>query len=182
MNANDIQNNAAALAAAQAGDWAACAVAMQSVSITATPSECGAAETAAAIAAAHGGGHDAVRRSMLAALEGDHDGKVVLAKLASDGVAWAHDLTRPLIESLVAGQVCSRAVADALYQLSAPVSYPHASVTAEQCQQVWTLHTTQQRNDNWQERFNNAMNQIGTAEQAVGVAAVRLIANEMEAI
>jgi hypothetical protein len=38
-----------------------------------------------------------------------------------------------------------------------------------------------QRND-WEERFDAAMNTIGTVEQSAGIAAIRAIADEMEAV
>ena len=67
--------------------------------------------------------------------------------------------------------------------------WKYAAVTEEQCEQAWQAHldaqalaAIQTRNDNWQTRFNDALNQIGTAEQAAGVAALRTIADEMEAV
>lgn len=67
--------------------------------------------------------------------------------------------------------------------------WKYAAVTEQQCQQAWqaevdaqALAAIQTRNDDWQTRFNDARNQIGTAEQAAGVAAVRAIADEMEAV
>ena len=67
--------------------------------------------------------------------------------------------------------------------------WKYAAVTEQQCQQAWqaevdaqALAAIQTRNDDWQTRFNDARNQIGTAEQAAGVAALRTIADEMEAV
>lgn len=76
---------------------------------------------------------------------------------------------------------------DALVSLGG--GWRFASVTAAECQQAWKaehdrlrIETDRVRNDNWQQRFNDAINQIGTSEQAAGVAAVRAIAAEMEAV
>jgi hypothetical protein len=122
-----------ALAAAQSGDWQAVAATLQAISVTAEPRLCYAVESGAA-AVAVGGDHT----ELLAVLLADPNGIMLFQKLSSSaGVMWAHEVTVPYLQWLVSQSKMTQAVMDALIQLSAPVSFPHAEVTAEQCEAAW---------------------------------------------
>jgi len=55
------------------------------------------------------------------------------------------------------------------------------TVTAEQCKTAIEADDALTKRIDWTRRFNAAMNQIGTSEQAAGVASLRKIADETEA-
>ena len=54
-------------------------------------------------------------------------------------------------------------------------------VTAEECQAAWNEDVRETQRSGWRQRFDAALNTFGTSEQADGVAALRAIADEMEA-
>jgi hypothetical protein len=131
MNAADIKANQAALAAATAGDWKACAEALQSVTVSSEPRKCGSKESSIAIAMT-----GANPQELMEKLTADKTGNLLYLRLADGskegGVIWAeHDLTIPYLQSRVAD--FGQPVIDALIALSAPVTNPFAEVTAEQC-------------------------------------------------
>jgi len=122
-----------ALEAAQSGDWSTVAATLQAVSVTAPARVCWAVESGAAAVAA-GGDHT----ELLTALLGDVNGTMLFQRLSSGiGVEWAHPVTVPYLQWLVSQSKMTQQVMDALIQLSAPVSFPHADVTAEECQRAW---------------------------------------------
>jgi hypothetical protein len=123
-----------ALQAAQAGDFAAVATALQSVSVTAEPRACFGVESAEALDGAGGR-----RRAIMAAMSQDPDGLFVLTKLASTGVVWAHAMTVALMDALITAGVMQTTDKTALVRLSSPVTHPHAGVTADQCQRAWII-------------------------------------------
>jgi hypothetical protein len=53
--------------------------------------------------------------------------------------------------------------------------------TAEQCQAVWDADALATKRQDWRTRFDAAMNTLGTSEQAAGIADLRTIADELEA-
>jgi hypothetical protein len=166
-----------ALEAAQSGDWSAVAEALQAISVTAEPRLCYAVESGETIEAA-GDDPTAVLGYMLQ----DPNGNMLFQKLASTaGVMWAHDRTRQWLAWFVSQGRISQAGAEALIQLSAPVSYPHADVTADQCSEVWAADQLQMQRKALRTRLNAAWNQIGTVEQAEAIAEFRAIADELEA-
>lgn len=55
------------------------------------------------------------------------------------------------------------------------------TVTADQCREAWRLQERQQLLQELQQQFDSVKNQIGTAEQPLAVAALRAMANELEA-
>jgi hypothetical protein len=131
-----------ALEAAQSGDWQAVAATLQAVSVTAPARVCWAVESGAAATAA-GGNHT----ELLTVLLGDVNGTMLFQRLSSGiGVEWAHPVTVPYLQSLVSAGKMTQQVMDALIQLSAPVSFPHAEVTAQQCQ---TAYQTDQLSAEW---------------------------------
>lgn len=108
--------------------------ALRSITVTAEPRECGSAETTHAIIAATG---DPSSVELIAlALESTATGRMIGSKLASTGVAWAHPLTRPVLQGMVAAKAISQSVMDALVALSAPTTHPYADVTPEQVADV----------------------------------------------
>jgi len=124
-----------ALEAAQSGDWQAVAATLQAVSVTAPARVCWAVESGAAATAA-GGNHT----ELLTAMLGDPNGIMLFQRLSSGiGVEWAHPVTVPYLQSLVSAGTMTQQVMDALVQLSAPVSYPHSGVTADDCQRAWIV-------------------------------------------
>jgi hypothetical protein len=124
-----------ALEAAQSGDWSAVAATLQAVSVTAPARVCWAVESGAAATAA-GGDHT----ELLTAMLGDPNGTMLFQRLSSGiGVEWAHPVTVPYLQSLVSAGKMTQQVMDALIQLSAPVTYPHADVTADDCQKAWIV-------------------------------------------
>jgi hypothetical protein len=124
-----------ALAAAQSGDWQAVAATLQAVSVTAPARVCWAVESGAAATAA-GGNHT----ELLTAMLGDPNGTMLFQRLSSGiGVEWAHPVTVPYLQSLVSAGQMTQQVMNALVQLSAPVSYPHSGVTADDCQRAWII-------------------------------------------
>lgn len=128
MNASDIKANPVALAAATANDWSACAVAMQAVSVTEEPRLCFSVETSMAIIAVGGDPNQ-----IMTAMDKDATGKLLLAKLATVGVMWAHPLTSAYLDAAVAASGLGKASRDAAVNLSQPTTFPFASVTADQC-------------------------------------------------
>lgn len=131
MNASDIKANPAALAAATAEDWSACAAAMQSVSVTAPARRCGSKESAITVMQA-GGNHV----EMMDKLAADKTGNLLYLRLADGssegGVVWAEpDLTVPYMQSRVAD--FTQPVIDALVRLSKPTTFPFSEATADQC-------------------------------------------------
>jgi len=127
-----------ALADAQAGNWSAVAATLQAISETAPARLCYAVESGAAAVAA-GGDHT----ELLGALLGDPNGIMLFQKLSSSaGVMWAHEVTVPYLQWLVSHSKMTQQVMDALIDLSAPVTHPHAAVTADDCQKSWTVSET----------------------------------------
>lgn len=131
MNAEVIKANPAALAAATAGDWSACAAALQVITVTAEPRKCGSKESSIAVAMI-----GANPQELMEKLTSDKTGNILYLRLAdgSDqgGVVWAEPLlTIPYLQSRVAdfGEMAIKA----LIALSAPDTYPFAEVTPEQC-------------------------------------------------
>jgi hypothetical protein len=55
------------------------------------------------------------------------------------------------------------------------------TVTAADCKAAYIADTWIDQRDKWKERFDAALNTVGTDEQAAGVAVLRAIASEMEA-
>jgi len=137
-----------ALADAQSGDWAAVASALQAVSVTAEPRLCYAVESGTAVAQAGGD-----PTAMLTVLLGDPNGMMLFQKLSSSaGVMWSHPATIPYLQALVSAGAMSEAVKDALIDLSAPITHPHASVTAGQCETAWD---TDQLSQLWTTALND---------------------------
>jgi hypothetical protein len=165
-----------ALEAAQSGDWSAVAATLQAVSVTAPARVCWAVESGAAAVAA-GGDHT----ELLTALLGDVNGTMLFQRLSSGtGIEWAHPVTLPYLQSLVSAGKMTQQVMDALVQLSAPVSFPHADVTADQCSEAWASDQLQMQRQSIRSRIDAAWNQIGTSEQAEAIAEFRAIADELE--
>jgi hypothetical protein len=124
-----------ALEAAQSADWSAVAATLQAVSVTAPARVCWAVESGAAATAA-GGDHT----ELLTAMLGDPNGTMLFQRLSSGiGVEWAHPVTVPYLQSLVSAGKMTQQVMDALIQLSAPTTFPHVEVTAEECQRSWII-------------------------------------------
>lgn len=134
MNVADIKANPAALAAATAKDWSACAAAMQAVSVTAEPRLCFSVETSLAILAVGGDPNQ-----IMTAMDKDATGKFLLTMLATVGVMWAHPLTAAYLDAAVAANVLVQASRDAVVHLSQPTTYPHVDVTADDCQRAWLI-------------------------------------------
>lgn len=118
-------------------DWEACAAAMQAVSITAEPRLCYSVETSMAILAAGGDPNE-----IMAVMDRDATGKLLLTKLATVGVAWAHPLTVAYLDAAVAAAGLGKASRDAAVNLSAPTSRPYVEVTAEDCEKASIIADT----------------------------------------
>lgn len=126
-----------ALAAAQAGNWQAVAETLKAVTVNATPRKCGSLESSLAVANAGGNPLE-----LLETLRADATGNLLYTRLADGssegGVIWAEPLlTVPYLESRVAD--FGQSVIDALKNLSAPVSYPWADVTPEECSAAYLV-------------------------------------------
>lgn len=126
-----------ALAAAQAGNWQQVAETLQAVTVTAEPRECGSKESSLAVAGAGGN-----PLALLETLRADATGNLLYTRLADGssegGVIWAEPLlTVPYLQSRVSD--FGQPVIDALIELSAPVSHPWASVTAEECSSAYLV-------------------------------------------
>jgi len=147
MNVYDIKANPAALAAATVKDWSACAVAMQSVSVTAEPRLCFSVETSMAIIAVGGDPNQ-----LMTAVDGDATGKFLLTKLATVGVMWAHPLTVAYLDAAVAANGLGQASRDAAVNLSQPTTFPFTDVTAEQCRVAFE---TDALSSKWSEILND---------------------------
>jgi len=166
-----------ALADAQAGNWSAVAATLQAISVTAEPRLCYAVESGTAVAQAGGD-----PTSLLTVLLGDPNGMMLFQKLSSSaGVMWSHPATIPYLEAIVGAGAMSLAVRDALIDLSAPVTYPHGDVTAEQCSEAWAVGQLQIQRLAIRIRLDAILNQISTSEQADGITDLRAIADELEA-
>ena len=168
---------------AEASKWDDVAAIIRRLSTTATPRQCGAAETIDALIAV------SVDPSPLQiAMEASPNGRFLLIKLATVGVVWAHRLTQPLLRGMVSALVLPQRGMDALVQLSAPTTLLFPEITADRCRHEVVAESIRQSQwdwqlklDGWQQRFDAAKNQIGTSEMANGVEAVQKIADEMAA-
>lgn len=166
-----------ALADAQAGDWQTVAEALQAVTVTATPRLCYAVESGAAVAQAGGD-----PTALLQVLLEDPNGMMLFQKLSSSaGVMWSHPATIPYLAALVSAGAMAEGVKNALINLSAPVTHPHADVTANQCALAWAADQLQIQRMALRERMDAIWNQIGTSEQADAIADLRAITDELEA-
>ena len=163
-----------AAVAANAGDWEAVATTIRGLNLRQLWRKCGSIETAAALAAV---GVDWA--AVMDAIDDDATGRFLLTKLASEGVQWGHSLTIPYLRAKQ-GSVLTEAGVDALVNLSAPLLY--ATLTAEECQTLVVSTESSKKREGWEERFDAALNTFGTVEQSTGVAAIRAIADEMEAV
>lgn len=177
MNAADIKANPAALAAATAGDWSACAAAMQAVSVTAEPRLCFSVETSMAIIAVGGDPNE-----IMSVMDKDATGKLLLTKLATVGVMWSHPLTVAYLDAAVAANGLGKASRDAAVNLSAPTSRPFLGITADQCREVWNAGIAFNLRRQLRIRLDAVLNQVGTSEQEFGIADLRAIADELEAV
>ena len=166
-----------ALADAQAGNWSAVAATLQAIAVTAEPRLCYAVESGTAVAQAGGD-----PTTLLTVLLGDPNGMMLFQKLSSSaGVMWSHPATIPYLGALVSAGAMSEAVINALIDLSAPVTYPHEEVTAEQCVEAWTAAELAAQRQALRSRLDAAWNQIGTSELAEAIAEFRAIADDLEA-
>lgn len=127
-----IRHNQAALVAAASKDWAAVSAILQAITVTHEPRECSSVETADALLAV---GSNPFQD--LDSLNHDATGQLLLSKLSSQGVAWAHRLTRPYLQGLVTAGKLSQASLNAMVQLSSNVTHPFVDVTPEQCASEW---------------------------------------------
>jgi hypothetical protein len=132
--AEAIRNNQAALVAAAAKDWAAVAAILRAITVTADPRECSSVETADALIAVGANPFED-----LDSLNHDATGQLLLSKLSSQGIAWAHRLTRPYLQGLVTAGKLSQVSLNALVQLSSNVTHPFADVTPEQCASAYLV-------------------------------------------
>lgn len=135
--AEAIRSNPAALAAATAKNWSACAAALQAITVTAEPRMCGSKESSIAVVQAGANPY-----AMLENLQADATGRLLFNRLSDagpdGGVIWAEpDLTVPYLNSREAD--FGRKVIDALIALSAPVTHPFADVTPEQCASAYLV-------------------------------------------
>lgn len=66
--------------------------------------------------------------------------------------------------------------------MAAGLTYTSLSVaTADECQAAWAEDVVALQRADWRLRLDSAWNQIGTSEQASGIADLRAIADELEA-
>lgn len=111
-------------------------------------------------------------------------GEALIGKLNADadGVDWSDELTRFVVGKIVArGGDVTAGVAALLVGLSAQTTTLSGGVvTAEQCAADWAAGVHAERVQGWKQRFDGALNTVGTVEAADGVAAVLAIAAEME--
>lgn len=115
-------------------------------------------------------------------------GAALIEKLYSDsdGIDWSDELTRFVVGRIVAaGGDVTADVAALLVGLSArTTTLAGGVVAADQCRADWVAgfeaEETQTKRDDWRQRFDAALNTLGTLEQAAGIADVRRIADEME--
>lgn len=153
-----------ALVAAQAGQWQTVAETLQAITVTAEPRLCYAVESGTAVAQAGGN-----PTSLLTVLLNDPNGMMLFQKLSSSaGVMWSHPATIPYLQALVTAGAMSEAVKDALIQLSAPVTHPHADVTAEQCESAFEADYLQSA---WVTWLNETINPLIAAGDTAGVNA-----------
>ncbi len=165
-----------ALAAAQAGNWQSVVDTLRATAVTAEPRLCYAVESGTAVAQAGGD-----PTALLTVLLADPNGMMLFQKLSSSaGVMWSHPATIPYLEALVTAGAMSVAVKDSLIDLSAPVTHPHADVTAGQCSEAWAVDQLQAQRLSVRTRLDTILNQIGTSEQSGGIADLRAIADELE--
>lgn len=132
--AEAIRNNSAALAAATAGDWPACAESLRAIKFTAEARKCGSKESSMSVLQAGADPYE-----MLETLRADAPGELLFNRLSDaseeGGVIWADPLTVPYLNRRESD--FGRAVIDALVNLSAPVSHPFTEITPEQCASAW---------------------------------------------
>lgn len=153
-----------ALTDAQDGQWQTVAETLQAITVTAQPRLCYAVESGTAVYQAGGD-----PTALLTVLLNDPNGMMLFQKLSSSaGVMWSHPATIPYLEALVTAGAMSEAAKDALIQLSAPVTHPHAGVTAEQCESAWNCDYLQSAWTNW---LNETVNPLIAAGDTDGVNA-----------
>lgn len=120
-----------ALADAQAGDWAKVATTIRGLGLRAAPRLCYSVESGDAIEAA---GDDPA--TVLGWMTQDPNGTMLFQRLSSSaGVEWAHVRTQQWLTWFVSQNRISQAGANALVDLSSPLTYQ--DLTGEQCQAEW---------------------------------------------
>ena len=153
-----------ALVAAQAGQWQSVADTLRAITVTAEPRLCYAVESGTAVAQAGGD-----PTTLLTVLLADPNGMMLFQRLSSSaGVMWSHPATIPYLQALVSAGAMSESVKNALIDLSAPVTHPHAGVTAEQCQSSFETDRLQSA---WATWLNETVNPLIAAGDTAGVNA-----------
>lgn len=126
---------------------------------------------------------------IIAGFNASPSGEALIGKLNADdaGVDWSDELTRFVVGRIVAaGGDVTAAVAALLVSLSVRTTTLAGGevVTADQCRDDWSAGSAEEERktkcDNWKERFDAALNTIGTVERFAGIADLRKIAEEME--
>lgn len=121
---------------------------------------------------------------IIAAFMSTPSGAALIAKLNADpdGIDWSDPLTAYIVDKIVSTGKVTTDVAALLHGLSAHTTTlaGGVAVTAKQCQADWAQGVRAERVQGWKQRFDAALNTIGTVEAADGVTAVLAIAKEME--
>lgn len=183
MLADLIEKHAAV--AANAGDWAAVAQTLNAPTVVVWDS------TPVTYARLSHDLGDAVRQMVAATLRTIAASANPLAGEVADahtvllneevGLRIDNDTRQATIDTLAAAGTWPDAVRDAIKSRGKRLaSLCGSSVTADECRETWEAAALETRRDTLRERFDGALNQIGTPEQSLAVAALRSMATELE--
>jgi len=166
-----------AKSAAESGDFAAVASTLNDLTRVVRVGKVGGKESLQAIVAT---GEDP--NQVIGTMRAVPMASVLLDTLISSGVDWADPVTDLIMSGLVSKGMIKQSVADAVRSLSERIEPVFTEpVTAEQCKAEWQLHVRQERDRDLRTRFDAILNQLGTVEHADGVAALRAMADQLEA-
>jgi hypothetical protein len=103
--------------------------------------------------------------------------------LRTTSPAWAPQV-KALVDLVVALSPQTSGLVDSFYALDGGRPWKDLTVEqyAAQKAEYEATETAAGKRQDWKERFDAALNTIGTSEQSTGVAAIRAIADEMEAV
>ena len=175
-----------ALAAANAGNWAAVAQTLNAPTAVVWDS------TPVTYARLSHDLGDAVRQMVAATLRTIAASANPLAGEVADahtvllneevGLRIDNDTRQATIDTLAAAGQWPDAVRDAIKSRGKRLaSLADSAVTADECREAWEAAAAQQQRDKLRQRIDAALNQIGTDEQPLAVASLRTIATELEA-
>ena len=108
--------------------------------------------------------------------------KAAYDSLVNDGIDLSDDQVQAMIPLLAQAANWPAGLAEKILlagRRSVAVLSP--TTTPQECQSAWDAEVRTQRNATLRSRFDAILNQLGTSEHAEGIAALRAMADELEA-